>query len=229
MTNGNRLLTDEEIERRLLDRRADPELDALFGRPRHAELRDLARRASGQRGGHRVLILPGIMGSTLGLRRPGRDDDIKWFDPVEIALGGLTRLALPSARRIEPLGVLLFAYLRLKLSLRAAGFDADFHPYDWRHSIGDAGRALADRLGHEPRRKVSLVAHSMGGLVARAALAHRGATRVDRVIQLGTPNRGAYGTIKALRGTYSLVRRLALLDLAHGARELARDVFCTLP
>ena len=229
MTNGNRLLTDEEIERRLLDRRADPELDALFGRPQHAELRDLARRASGQRGGHRVLILPGIMGSTLGLRRPGRDDDIKWFDPVEIALGGLTRLALPSARRIEPLGVLLFAYLRLKLSLRAAGFDADFHPYDWRHSIGDAGRALADRLGHEPRRKVSLVAHSMGGLVARAALAHRGATRVDRVVQLGTPNRGAYGTIKALRGTYPLVRRLALLDLAHGARELARDVFCTLP
>lgn len=229
VTTGTRLLTDVEIERRLLDRRADAELDALFGRPQHAELRDLARRASEQRGGPRVLILPGIMGSTLGVRRPGRGNDIKWFDPVEIALGGLTKLALPSSRRIEPLGVLLFAYLRLKLSLRSAGLDADFHPYDWRHSIGDAGRALADRLEHEPRRKVSLVAHSMGGLVARAALGHRGATRIDRVIQLGTPNRGAFGTIKALRGTYSLVRRLALLDLAHGARELARDVFCTLP
>jgi hypothetical protein len=229
MTTEARPPTDAEIERRLLDRRADPELDLLFGALQHAQLRDLARRARDQRGGERVLILPGTMGSTLGIRRPGRSDDIKWFDPVEIALGGLTRLALPSSRRIEPLGVLLFAYLRLKLSLRAAGFDADFHPYDWRHSVRDAGRALAARREHESRRKVSLVAHSLGGLVARAALAHRGAGRIERVIQLGTPNRGAFAAIKALRGTHPLVRRLALLDLAHGPRELARGVFCTLP
>jgi hypothetical protein len=229
VTTETRLLTDAEIERRLLDRRADAELDALFGASQHAELRDLARRGKDQRGGPRVLILPGSMGSTLGLRRPGRSDDIKWFDPVEIALGRLTRLALPSTSRIEPLGVLLFAYLRLKLSLRAAGLDADFHPYDWRLSVRDTGRALAERLEHEPRRKVSLVAHSLGGLVARAALAHRGAARIERVIQLGTPNRGAFASIQALRGTYSLVRRLALLDLAHGAEELARSVFCTLP
>jgi hypothetical protein len=229
VTTEVRLLTDAEIERRLLDRRADAELDVLFGAMQHAELRDLARRARDQRGGARVLILPGIMGSTLGIRRPGRSDDIKWFDPVEIALGGLTKLALPSSRRIVPLGVLLFVYLRLKLSLSAAGFDADFHPYDWRMSVRDAGRALAERLEHESRRKVSLVAHSLGGLVARAALAHRGARRIERVIQLGTPNRGAFATIQALRGTYALVRRLALLDLAHGPRTLARDVFCTLP
>jgi len=229
VTTEIRLLTGPEIERRLLDRRADAELDALFGAAQHAELRDLARRSRDQRGGQRVLILPGVMGSTLGIRRPGRADDVKWFDPVEIALGGLTKLALPSARRIVPLGVLLFVYLRLKLSLRAAGFDADFHPYDWRRSIRDAGRSLAECLEHESPRKVSLVAHSLGGLVARAALTHRGANRIDRVIQLGTPNRGAYGTIQALRGTHSLVRRLALLDLAHGPRTLARDVFCTLP
>lgn len=229
MTTEARLPTDAEIERRLLDRRADPRLDALFGAAACAELRELARRASKQRGGPRVLVLPGIMGSTLGLRRPGRADDVKWFDPIEIALGGLSKLALPSKRRIEPLGVLLFGYLRLKLALRAAGYDADFHPYDWRHSVESAGRALARRIEQEPRRKVSLVAHSMGGLVARAALAHRGADRIGRVVQLGTPNRGAFGAVKTLRGTYPLVRRLALLDLAHSPRKLARDVFCTLP
>ncbi len=223
-------LADEaEMERRLLARHPDPELEAWLGPALHAELRDLARAARGLRGGPRVLVLPGIMGSTLGVRRPGRPDDVKWFDPVEIALGGLTRLALPSSRKIEPLGVLLFAYLRLKLSLRAAGFDADFHPYDWRHSVLDAGRGLAERIEHEPRRKVSLVTHSMGGLVARAALAHPGAERIDRVVQLGTPNNGAFASVQALRGTYPLVRRLALLDLAHDARQLARDVFCTLP
>jgi len=229
VTGEIRLLTDAEVENRLLARHADPELDAVFGAAAHAELRALARLARGQRGGKRVLILPGIMGSTLGLRRQSGRDDVKWFDPVEIAMGGLARLALPSSRRIEALGVLLYVYLRLKLSLRAAGFDADFHPYDWRHSIAEAGRRLAERIGHEPRREVRLVAHSMGGLVARAALAHPGSSRIVRAIQLGTPNLGAFGSIKALRGTYSLVRRLALLDLTRGARELARDVFTTLP
>ena len=223
------LAQEAEMERRLLARRPDPELEAWLGPALHAELRELVRATRRMRGGPRVLVLPGIMGSTLGIRRPGRSDDIKWFDPVEIALGGLIKLALPSSRRIEPLGVLLFAYLRLKLSLRAAGFDADFHPYDWRHSIQDAGRGLAQRIAHEPRRKVSLVGHSMGGLVARAALAHPGAERIERVVQLGTPNGGAFASVKALRGTYPLVRRLALLDLAHDARQLARDVFCTLP
>ena len=221
--------TDAAVMRRLLAHRPDAALDELFGPAPHAELRDLAQAASRLRGGPRVLILPGIMGSTLGTRRPGRGDDVKWFDPVEIALGRITGLALPSSRRIEPLGVMLFAYLRLKLSLRAAGFEADFHPYDWRRSVQDAGRELARRIGHERPRTVSVVAHSMGGLVARAALGHAGAARIDRVVQLGTPNRGAFAAVQALRGVYPLVRRLALLDLVHDARELAREVFCTLP
>ncbi len=223
-------LTAAAAERRLRAKRPDPQLDAVFGAAQHAELRELAQRArKPQRGAPRVLILPGIMGSTLGLRRKGRADDVKWFDPIEIALGGLTKLSLPSKRRIGPLGVLLFAYLRLKLSLRATGLDADFHPYDWRQSVGQAGQALAERLLGEDADEVHLVAHSMGGLVARAALAAPGAEKLGRVVQLGTPNRGAFGAVAALRGTHPLVRRLALLDLAHGAGALARDVFVTLP
>jgi hypothetical protein len=60
-------------------------------------------------------------------------------------------------------------------------------------------------------------------------LAHPGAAKIGHIVQLGTPNRGAFAAVKALRGTYPLVRRLAMLDLAHDARELARDVFTTLP
>jgi hypothetical protein len=221
--------TEAQLERRLCARRPDPELDRLLGTSQHAELRELAAKARKRRGGERVLILPGIMGSQLGVRRPGRSDDVKWFDPVEIALGGLVKLALPSSRRLQPLGVLLFVYLRLKLSLRAAGLDADFHPYDWRLDLATAGRGLARRIRQERRRKVRLVAHSMGGLVARAALAYAGSERIGRVVQLGTPNGGAFSTVQALRGNYPLVQRLALLDLAHSAGQLAREVFCTLP
>ena len=193
------------------------------------ELSRLARRAAGMRGGPRALILPGIMGSTIGRARKGLPDDIKWFDPAEIALGGMTRLALPRGRRLGPLGVLRFAYERLRLVLRIAGYDAVFHPYDWRIDLAANGRALADRLVSERRRDVVLVGHSMGGLVARAAIAHKGAERIARVIQLGTPNRGAFVAIQALRGTYPLIRRLAMLDLLHDADEIASRVLTTFP
>jgi len=193
------------------------------------ELSRLARRAAGMRGGPRVLILPGIMGSTLGRPRKGLLDDIKWFDPLEIAAGGLKKLALPGGRRYRPLGVLRFAYERLRLVLRIAGYDAAFHPYDWRLDLAANGRALAERLVGERRQDVILVGHSLGGLVARAALAQKGAERIGRVIQLGTPNRGAFVAIQAVRGTYPLIRRLAMLDLLHDADDIARRVLTTFP
>ena len=181
------------------------------------------------RGGPRVLILPGIMGSTIGRPRKRLPDDVKWFDPAEIALGGISKLALPHGRRYGPLGVLRFAYERLRLVLRIAGYDAAFHPYDWRMDLASNGRALAERLVQERRQDVVLVGHSMGGLVARAALAHKAASRIARVIQLGTPNRGAFVAIQALRGTYPLIRRLAMLDLLHDAEDIAHSVLTTFP
>ncbi len=193
------------------------------------ELSRLARRSAGMRGGPRVLILPGIMGSTIGRMRKNGKEDVTWFDPFEIAQGQLKKLALPGGARYWPLGVLRFAYERLRLVLRIAGFDAEFHPYDWRREIDWNGHELADRLIRDRRQDVVLIAHSMGGLVARAALAHKGAGRIGRVIQLGTPNRGAFVAVQALRGTYPLVRRLAMLDLKHDADEIARKVLSTFP
>jgi hypothetical protein len=193
------------------------------------ELSRLARRAAGMRGGPRLLILPGIMGSSIGHLRKNGGVDVAWFDPLEIAQGQLVKLALPAGNRYWAVGVLKFAYERLRLVLRIAGFDAVFHPYDWRRDILWNGRELADRLIRERRQDVILVGHSMGGLVARAALAHKGGERIGRVIQLGTPNKGVFVAVQALRGTYPLVRRVAMLDLKHSAEDLARQMLTTLP
>jgi pimeloyl-ACP methyl ester carboxylesterase len=86
---------------------------------------------------------------------------------------------------------------------------------------------LARRLAIEQAAHVSVIGHSMGGLVARAALQTAGGARIERLITLGTPHGGSYAPVQALRGVYPLIRRLAQLDPLHSAEVLARDVFAT--
>ena len=223
-------LQDELLERALLTGEHGNLLEAYFGEDGYAELRDLARQASARsvRGGPRVLILPGIMGSKLGTK--GKIfDDVLWLDPIDIAAGHLTELSLAHGPTEHvPLGVILFAYLKLKLRLKLNGFDADFHPFDWRQSLDSLGDELAQRLKDEPATQVQLVAHSMGGLVARAALKRR-APKVQRLIMLGTPNFGSFVPVQAIRATYSVVRQVAAVDLVHDATELSEQIFNFLP
>lgn len=221
---------DDEIEIALAAGEHSGLLEDIFGASEFAELRRLSQEAAARsvRGGPRVLILPGIMGSKLG----PSDNDAIWIDPIEIAFGKLSDLSLRRrSRAIKAIGVMLFAYLKLKLRLRIAGYDADFHPFDWRRSVVDLGKGLAARIRAEGTRGrlVHLVAHSMGGLVARAALAHKPGKRLGRIVMLGTPNFGSFSPIQAFRGGHSIVRKVAFIDMVHSEEELARDVFGTFP
>jgi triacylglycerol esterase/lipase EstA (alpha/beta hydrolase family) len=58
---------------------------------------------------------------------------------------------------------------------------------DYPQQIERAVQALRDATG---AGKVAIVAHSMGGLVARAYLRRHGASHIARVITLGTPHHG---------------------------------------
>ena len=206
-----------------------------FGAELHAELAKLARattrkpakRAAPRR---RVYVLPGIMGSQLGFVRGGnRPNDILWLDPIDIAFGRLTELRLKDDSRVVALGAMNYSYLKFTLSLRKAGFDAVLLDYDWRRDISTLGRLLAERISADGRDEVALVGHSMGGLVARAALTHAAGKHVTQLIMLGTPNSGSLAAVQALRGTYSVVRKIAMLDLRHDAEYLARNVFASFP
>jgi hypothetical protein len=224
--------SDTQVERWLAAGAHAAELAAYFGAREHRELARLARRAQRAQevtGALRVLVVPGIMGSQLGVRRAAPlPDDILWLDPIDIQHGRLAALDFPDGAPIVPLGAVLYSYLRLKLHLLAHGFAAELHDYDWRLPIADLGQAFAERLRETPGR-IAIVAHSMGGLVARAALKFPGTAHVERVVLLGTPNCGSFAAVQALRGTYAVVRKVARLARGASAEQLAEEVFSSFP
>src|SRR5581483_3204221 len=231
-------LSDVDIERLLVSGDHEKDLVAYFGIEEYQDLARLARQAAAtpaKDAGLRVIIVPGIMGSQLGLlRTPPLPNDVLWVDPIDIELGRLATLRIPGKAdtpraNIVSLGVVIYSYLKLKLQLRAAGFAAAFHDYDWRLGVDELGRSFAERLRSEPAERLAIVAHSMGGLVSRAAVVLPGAERVQRVVLLGTPNYGSFAAIQALRGTYAVVRKLARLAGDATPESLSGEVFNTFP
>jgi hypothetical protein len=248
--------SDTVIEHFLVSGEHQRELIAYFGADEYAALVALAREAHQtplSPDAPRVFIVPGIMGSQLGrIRREPLPNDVLWLDPVDISLGQLALLRLPvdgvppvsveehkhapledepqspEETRIVSLGVVLYTYLRLKLHLRIAGFAPVFHDYDWRLGVDEVGRGLAKRIRGESSG-VMIVAHSMGGLVSRAAMTCEGMDRVERIVMLGTPNAGSFAPVQALRGVYAVVRKIARLSQHQSAESLAAEVFSTFP
>lgn len=227
-----RRLTGADVERALISGEHAPILEAYFGETEYAELRALAAQATRRTRdpGPRVLILPGILGSMLA-EVNGSDRDVIWVDFIDIVLGRLNRLALTeeTKRRFAAVDVHQATYLKLKLALQAEGFDADFHPFDWRQSISDLGRELARRIANDPAQEIFLVAHSMGGLVARAAIHHGAGDKLKRLIMLGTPNYGSFAPAMVYRCAYPFLNKIAIFDVKNSAADLAGRVFNTHP
>ncbi|MBL8265052.1 lipase family alpha/beta hydrolase [Steroidobacter sp.] len=205
-------------------------LSAYFGEVEYRELAQLAKIAATRSDprGEVVFVLPGIMGSRLGSTQR-RTTSLLWLHPMAIAQGGLSQLALPAGKSLRALGVMLPGYLKLRLCLEIGGFRPVFHPFDWRADLETLARALTRSIEKSGERKVSIVAHSMGGLVARIALAQDRERRIRKLVQLGAPNRGSFAPVQALRAAYPTVRKIAALDYHNTAEALARSVFLTLP
>lgn len=224
--------SDTEIEHLLATGAHQRELIAYFGVKEYRELARLAQKAARTPVAEAscVFVVPGIMGSQLGMARQAPlPNDVLWLDPIDIEVGRLSALRLPGPTPIVSLGAVLYSYLRIKLHLRAAGFAAVIHDYDWRLGIDELGHAFAARVRAEAASSVMVVAHSMGGLVSRAALALPGMDKVTRLILMGTPNFGSFAPVQALRGTYAVVRKIARLVKTSSAEKMAAEVFNTFP
>ncbi|HUN71402.1 MAG TPA: hypothetical protein VMU52_03745 [Steroidobacteraceae bacterium] len=222
-----------EIERMLVSGGQQQELAAYFGKSEYLDLVRLARKA--ERVGvsdsqPHVVVVPGILGSQLGIARARPlPNDVLWLDPIDIQVGRLRLLGLDAGAPIIPLGVVLYSHLKLRLRLRAAGFGVTLYDYDWRLGIEDSGATLAARLREVGTRRLAIVAHSMGGLLSRIALTLPGTQHVERAVLLGTPNQGSFVPVQALRGSYSVVRKMARLDGATTAERLTEEVFNSFP
>jgi pimeloyl-ACP methyl ester carboxylesterase len=92
-------------------------------------------------------------------------------------------------------------------------------------ALADHVRQVLEATGEE---RVDLVAHSLGGLVARAALADHGLEgSVDTLVTLGTPHHGTYSARLAntalardLRPGSAVIRRLEATPLPPGLRAV---------
>lgn len=157
-----------------------------------------------------AVLIPGIMGSTLHL-----GDELIWpGSPSELLLpyGKMAELMRPdlvATDLIRTFTIFSTQYQSLIDDLNACDFTEAtapptlyLHPYDWRKANELAADGLADLLervvaNHRGAAEISLIAHSMGGLVARHYLesgrfATRPAHRAVRcLITLATPHRGA--------------------------------------
>ena len=166
-----------------------------------------------------VIIIPGIIGSYLNKNY----DDLSeiWPDVSRLLLPGpdnfLNDLALNIDGTENPdFPILVGDIIReeagshvfdgLINNLENAGYventDLFVFPYDWRKSNTDNAILLEERideiLSNIDASKVDIVAHSMGGILAKTYIANADEEKIDQIIFLGTPHLGAPKAFKAL-------------------------------
>lgn len=180
-----------------------------------------------------ALMLPGIMGSHLA----AGDEWVWLFFPGLIA-GRMGRLNI-DAGDVRPNGWIGLSYERFAQHL-AESHEVWPHAYDWRLSMEQTAKLFGDKLDAamaeaEKRRKpLRIVAHSMGGLLARLALKENDrwqrfkAIPGSRLVQFGTPNMGSHSIAAVLLGRDGLVQKIERFDLSNNMREFL-DIVSRFP
>ena len=201
--------------------------------------RKVTRAAAATRKGN-VVVIHGIMGAELSVSSGG-PGDLTWVSAFRILRGWLDRLRLSDDGRsdanpkftVAATGIMKRYYGEMLLALSDNWNVKDFY-FDWRKDLDLAADSLNAKLGgsFDDGAPVHIVAHSMGGLVARTFIkkySSRWRTMWDdkgngraggRLIMLGTPNHGSFAIPQVITGLESLVRKLAKLDLRHDRQEL---------
>ncbi|HET9646255.1 MAG TPA: CHAT domain-containing protein [Burkholderiaceae bacterium] len=177
------------------------------GRPRRAPVSDPSTLPA-------VFVLPGILGTNL--KADGRRIWLSWR-----LINGLAKLKWQGDFKVEPDGPVGSSYNDLIDHL------GDTHEviafgYDWRKPMTEEAARLASEIEKAMTvrsgsgQPVRIVAHSMGGLLARAVHLIRPLTwqrmlahPQSRVLMLGTPNGGSWAPMQVLSGDDTFGNALA--------------------
>ena len=163
-----------------------------------------------------VFVVPGFGGSQLGRTLPVVGTRIVWVAYDALAVGGPRLLTLGSdgtgggpgaVLDLTAQGLYPGVYDPLIQRLDKLGLEVWTFGYDWRRSIADLaplfGQAVNQLLADNPGRNLHVVAHSMGGLIARLAYGYVDQPKRSQwvsSIYLGTPHGGSYEAARAILG-----------------------------
>lgn len=207
-----------------------------------------------------VIIIPGVSGSELLNPATGRtvwfsvrrdkDDDLRLPMTSPILRNNRDSLKVKDIIRSIELTLLpdVEVYQSLIDALKARGYTEGnwnkpqatdvfyLFPYDWRRDNVEAAQSLmrkmseAKRILNRPDLKFDILAHSMGGLIARYAAMYgaaepprngrkpiptwAGSAHISKLMMFGTPNEGSFSSFDALLNGYPIVanRKLPFID-----------------
>lgn len=191
-----------------------------------------------------VIFVPGIMGSVLELKHADGTREVVWPGPVSSLLLPYKKMAELMRDDLEATDLIRRVsvsaqYEKIVADLLACGFGEVGQgggpptlylcPYDWRKDNALSAGVLADKVdaavaAHGAGAEVTLIGHSMGGLVSRYYLEsgdfdqRPGLKAVRDLITLGTPHRGAPLALSAALG-----REKRLFLNAAQVRQLCSD------
>lgn len=199
-----------------------------------------------------VVLIPGFLSSDLLGKPPlGRQAPV-WYDRgllaatagqfLELAEDGINPGQLAVYGALEPsfMASLSTPFPQLERRLRAKGWVTHFYGYDWRKSIVSESNNLVAFLRDLFADGVPfyVVAHSMGGLLARLAYSTAGAVLRAlwaKTVFLGTPHWGSHEAVRALdnaaalSGLTDLIRiPLSFMDTSGIGHFLAAAYFSRL-
>ncbi|MBI5729221.1 MAG: hypothetical protein HY983_03230, partial [Candidatus Magasanikbacteria bacterium] len=165
-----------------------------------------------------VILIPGILGTEMkrgsellwmdGPRMLGSSAD-EFMDSLMMDQNGVTVGNIDTLDIIRQKSFLFidFNYSDLlirELESKSYQENADLFvfPYDWRFSNTITSQRLKEKIdavtAQTGSQKVDLVAHSMGGLVAKQYVLDNGGSKVNKLIFVGTPHLGAPKAFKNL-------------------------------
>ena len=200
---------------------ADAGFTPLLEATRALPAQPVARR--GGPGGPVCFVLPGVFGSYLAV-----NGDRIWIDPISLALGKMRKLRIERDAAATDLDRRTYSDIVATLS---RSHDVIPFAYDWRQPLAVSADRLAEaireRLTTQRGTTIRLLAHSMGGLVARTMIARHadlwermGERDGSHLLMLGTPNHGSWAIPKLFLGRERLSRILAAIDLRNNHEEL---------